>query len=116
MKKKHTALIMLFAVVTSLLQAGCLAPQGIIYTRVTQPHSLPSYHHACPLATKRCYVSLTQLKEPVTRMNLSVMWSNSEVRKAARAAGIQEIYYTDIETLSILMGTYKRNRIIFYGN
>ncbi len=115
MKEKTALRILLPALAASLLQSGCLAPQGILFTRVTEPLALPSNRKECPLADKKCYVSLTQLKEPVTRINLSVMWSNNVVREAAHAAGMNEIYYTDLETLSIFMGTYKRQRVIFHG-
>lgn len=115
MKVKNTSLIILAAVMTGLLQSGCFGPQGLLFTRVKKPHALPANRRECPVATKQCYVSLTRLKEPVTRMNLSVMWSDKAVKEAADAAGITEIYYTDLETLSILLGTYKRNRVIFYG-
>ncbi|MDA3926638.1 MAG: hypothetical protein PF904_18280 [Kiritimatiellae bacterium] len=56
------------------------------------------------------------MKEPVTRLNLSVMWSNKAVKEVAQKAGITEIYYADLETLSIFLGTYQRRRVIFYGN
>jgi len=116
MTEKNALRILLPAAAATLLLSGCLAPQGLLYTRITQPLALPSNRKECPQAVKRCHVSLTQLKEPVTRINLSVMWSNNAVKEAAHAAGITEIYYMDLETLAIFMSTYKRQRVIFYGN
>jgi hypothetical protein len=99
-----------------LLMSGCFAPKGIIYTNIRQPLTLPPESEGSPVATKRCFVSFTQLKEPISRMNLSVMWSNKVVREAAEKADISELYYSDLETLSIFMGCYKRQRIYIYGN
>lgn len=110
---KHTALILIPAL---LLTGGCIAPKGIIYTKVRQPIALPPDSESTPIATKECFVSLTQLKEPISRINLSVMWSNKVVQDVAEEAGITELYYCDLETLSILLGCYKRQRIYFYGN
>jgi len=103
-------------VMTGMLVSGCFSPTGLLYTRVTQPLSLPSHRKDCPAALKRCHVSLTQLKEPVSRLSLSVMWSNNAVKEAAQEAGITEIYYADLETLSFVLGTYQRRRVFFYGD
>jgi len=99
-----------------MLLCGCFAPKGIIYTRIKQPLALPSNRNKRRITDKSCYVSLTRLKEPVTRLNLSVMWSNDAIREAAEKAGITEIYYADIETLSFILDSYLRRRVIFYGN
>jgi hypothetical protein len=98
-----------------MLLCGCFAPKGIIYTRIKQPLALPSNRNKRRITDKSCYVSLTRLKEPVTRFNLSVMWSNDAIREAAEKAGITEIYYADIETLSFILDSYLRRRVIFYG-
>lgn len=106
----------LFLLSSLLLSGGCFTPKGLLYTRIREPLSLPSERIECRKADKNCYVSLTQLKEPVTHLNLSVMWSNKVVQDAAESAGISEIYYADIETISIFLDSYKRRRIYFYGN
>ena len=99
-----------------LLMAGCFAPQGLIYTKIRQPLEIPPESESTPVATKECFTSLTQLKEPISGLSLSVMWSNRVVKEAAERASISELYYCDLETLSIFLGCYKRQRIYFYGN
>jgi hypothetical protein len=59
---------------------------------------------------------VTQIKEPFTRANLSVLWTDRDVSEALRHAGISEIRYADLETLSVLNGIYARRRLIFYGD
>ena len=114
MKNKYSTAILFTPLL--LLMTGCFAPKGIIYTKVRQPLALPPERESTSIATKECFVSLTQLQEPITRVNLSVMWSQKVVRDAAEKAGISELYYCDLETLSILKDCYKRQRIYFYGN
>jgi len=94
--------------------SGCLAPRGILYTYATTPYTLPD-EGAARRGGKRCTVDITQLKEPVSRANLSVLWTNRGVREAAARAGRTELRYADIQTLSLLNGVYARRRLIFYG-
>lgn len=70
---------------------------------------------AVPKATKTCAVDIPHLKEPVTRANLSVMRTDHAVMEAFRRVGMTDIRYADIETLSVLNGTYRRRRLIFHG-
>lgn len=98
------------------MSGGCLAPKGLLYTRIREPLSLPVERKGSPVATKECYVSLTRLKEPVTRINLSVMWSQQIIQEEMRKAGMSEIYYSDLDTLSIFLDSYVRRRVVFYGN
>ena|GEM_PF-1632544 len=113
--RRSTIEAALFSLLLLHLTSGCFAPKGIIYTRIREPLALPAERIGAPVADKECYVSLTRLKEPVTRINLSVMWSNNIVKEEVAKAGMTEIYYSDIETLSVLSDSYVRKRIIFYG-
>jgi hypothetical protein len=99
-----------------LLCAGCFAPKGRIFTKIREPLALPAERTGSPVATKKFSVGLTRLKEPITRINLSVMWSKNVVREEAEKAGVSEICYSDLETLSVFFDSYLRKRIIFYGN
>ena len=93
---------------------GCLTPQGNLFTRTTVPYALP-YENARRVGAKSCRVDITQLREPLTRANLSVMWTNRAVADALKRAGMSEVRYADLETLSILNSTYERRRLVFYG-
>lgn len=108
-----TELKITFMVLT-LLCCGCLRPRGIVFSNVTVPYYLPFEENAFK-ASKSCRVDITQLKEPFSRAGLSVMWTNKEVKDAMRKADMNQLFYADMRTLSILNGVYQRQRIIFYG-
>ncbi|MDX9868932.1 MAG: hypothetical protein RBT78_13520 [Kiritimatiellia bacterium] len=93
---------------------GCFTPRGWLFTRATVPYYLP---HEGPRqrAEKFCKVNITRLKEPLTRANLSVMWTDRAVAEAMSEAGMTELRYADLEILSILNSVYERRRLIFYG-
>jgi len=105
----------LFITGLALLLTGCasLAP-GRLYTNVIQPHSTD--FHVTPVGTKRCVLDEHRVKEPVSGFGVTVEWSMNRIRSAARAAGITNIYYTEVQTLSILMGAYRRRRLIIHGD
>lgn len=102
------------ALLGAALCAGCLTPQGILFTRTTLPYSFPE-HSDSRIGAKSCRLDVTQIKEPFTRANLSVLWTDKDVSEALRRAGVSEIRYADLETLSVLNGIYARRRLIFYG-
>ena len=95
--------------------SGCFAPRGLLVTSNTVPYTLP-VEGAARRGTRQCTVDITQIKEPLSRANLSVLWTNRGVRDAAKRAGMTELHYADIETLSFLNGVYARRRLIFHGN
>ncbi len=94
--------------------AGCFSPRGVLFTYTTMPYELPT-DQTVRGASKRCVVDITQIKEPFTRAGLSVMWTSQAVMEAAGRAGMTELRYADLQTLSIANGTYLRQRLIFYG-
>jgi hypothetical protein len=93
---------------------GCVAPKGCLVTYTTAPYTLP-YEAVAHVGSKSCEVDITQIKEPITQARLSVMWSNRAVADAMERAGMAEIRYADLQTLSIFNSAYERRRLIFYG-
>jgi hypothetical protein len=72
--------------------------------------------NATQAGTKRCVINDHQVKEPVTGFSIYSEWTTRYILDEARKAGIQEIYYMDIKTLSILNGVYKRESLFIYGD
>lgn len=102
---------------TALLTgSGCSSPQGLLWTHTVTPYDLPADRSATGRGGKHCSIDITELRDPVTRAHLSVIWTNRLVMDTAARAGMKDIRYADLETLSILNGTYKRERLIFYGD
>ena len=86
----------------------------VVSTSSTIPYVLP-YDHVVSKASKKCEVDITQLKEPFSHANLSVVWTSRALAEAAARADLTDLRYADIQTLSILNGTYLRRRLVFYG-
>jgi len=99
----------------ALLLTGCAATApGRLYTNVIRPHSTD--FHVTPVGTKRCVLDEHRVKEPVSGYGVAVEWSTDLICSEAQKAGITNINYTEIQTLSILMGTYRRRRLIIHGD
>lgn len=94
------------------LAAGCMR-QGWIYSHTTEPYT-ESFCQT-PVGSKRTVVEDFKVREPVSGYGISAEWGIRAVRDAACAAGMTNIYYADIETLSILSDLFRRRRLIVYG-
>ena len=106
-------LFRLLEILLPLATAGC-AGQGLLYTRVVSPYS--NDFHATPAGSKTCRVNEHALKEPFTKLEVSATFMTGIVKQAAYAAGMTNLYYADMETLSILMGIYERKTLILCGD
>jgi TRL-like protein family len=105
-------LIALFLLCVSVL-TGC-GTFGIIYSNTVIPYS--EEFRETPVGTKRCVIEDYQLSEPLTRVTLAAEWSTNYILAEAKKAGIKDVYYIDIKTVSILLGIYKNKTLIIYGN
>ena len=105
-----------FSSVAIFVAAGCsgFAPPGLIYTNVISPYSID--YHDTKIGTKQCVIDAHSVSEPLTGYGVSVEWSLDVIEDAATQAGINEITCIDMQTLSIVLGIYKRERLIIYGN
>jgi hypothetical protein len=106
-------LLGMLLVALSAATAGC-SGRGLLYTQVVSPY-LTEYHDT-PVGSKSCRVREHTLREPVTGYNLSVAFSLPVLQRAARQAGLTQLYYVDEETLSVLLGIYERKTLILYGD
>lgn len=109
----------IFPLMALLVLSGCSgigssSLQGNIYTNVVQPYSTD--FRDSPVGSRRCVLDEYQFREPVSGYGVSVEWTAGRVLAAARQAGISRISYTEMQTLSILMGIYRRQRLIIYGD
>lgn len=99
----------------ALLFTGCAATApGRLYTNMIRPHSTD--FHVTPVGTKRCVLDEHRVKEPASGYGVTVEWSTDRIRSEAQKAGITNIAYTEVQTLSILMGIYCRQRLIVHGD
>ncbi|HNX33306.1 MAG TPA: hypothetical protein PKM57_01675 [Kiritimatiellia bacterium] len=98
-----------------LCSCGCFAPRGYLFTCTTTPYALPDDARSGRVGKKSCRIGLTQLKEPITQANLSVLWTDRAVAEAMQRAGMTEIRYADLQTLSVMNSVYERRSLVFYG-
>ena len=94
---------------------GC----GLLYSNVVQPHSLDFDN--TPIGTKQCRLSaftvrFPLLAPPLERTRISAQWDTEEVNAVLERAGMTRMYYTDIQTQEFLLGTFRRQTIIIYGD
>ena len=106
-------LFQMLVAMLSLATTGCIG-QGILYTRVVKPYS--SDFHGAPAGGKTCRVNEHILREPVSGVNISASFTSRVVEEAAHMAGMTNIYYADVETLSVLKGIYERKTLILCGD
>ncbi len=106
-------LVCLFCLILCL--AGCSwISKGLLYTNVIRPYSRD--FNNTPVGSKQCIIKDYKLKEPVSGYGVSVEWSKGQIQSAAREAGIENITYVDVQTLSFLLGIYTRKKLIIYGD
>lgn len=86
---------------------------GFIYTNITVPLTEDMDH--TPRGTRLAALDTKQLKEPITRFNLSAQWDSRAIGDAAREAGLSTIYYADMKTISILGGVWKQEIVRVWG-
>jgi hypothetical protein len=97
----------------AMLVAGCSA-RGLLYTNTTEPYSRT--FRDTPVGIKSIVINSHRLKEPLSQLRLSGEWDSDEIMQLAREAGITDLHHIDIKTLSILLGTYRRQTLIVYGD
>ena len=94
---------------------GC----GLLYTNVVQPHSVD--FNKTPIGSKQATltaftVRFPLLAPPLERTRISAQWDTEEVNAVLEEAGITRMYYTDIKTREFLLGTFRRQTVIIYGD
>ena len=98
-----------------LALTGC----GLLYTNVVQPHSQD--FNNTPLGSKQATLSaftvrFPLLAPPLERTRISAQWDTQEVNAVLEEAGMTKMYYTDIKTQEFLLGTFRRQTVIIYGD
>jgi hypothetical protein len=47
---------------------------------------------------------------------VQAQWDTQEVNTVLEKAGITKMYYTDLKTQEFLLGTFRRQTVIIYGD
>lgn len=99
-------LVLLFLV---LPLGGCT--YGLLYTSTTKPYVLN--FDKTPNGITQPVGSAKMISIPTTA--ISAGWSNRAIGEAAKNAGLEEIYYADLQTFSILLGLWEQKSLQVYG-
>jgi hypothetical protein len=95
-----------FALALAFAVSGCSA--GILYTHTVEPLTLN--HHAAPAAGIDTQGDIKHIQVAW----LGVMWGTDGLGELAREHGIKELYYADLEYLSVLT-VWRQYKVHLYG-
>ena len=103
----------LFLITLAISTGGC----GLLYNNTVRPHSLD--FNRTPIGSKQCRHSTFKITIPLLPLStnrVQAQWDVSEIRTIAKEAGLTEIYFTDLKSLEFLLGTFRWQTIILYGD
>jgi len=89
-----------------LVLAGCTA--GILFEHVKEP--LSQDYHPTPSGATGADSDIKHLQLPY----VGIMWGDASIADIAREKGMQELYYADLEILSVLT-IWRQYTIHLYG-
>lgn len=99
------------AILAPLALAGCVQPITVypIYVHTFEP--LTKDYRNTPLGERR---ATSDIKEIRYGTYIDIQWDSNAIGELGRQAGLDEVYYADLETVNI-MGVWRQQRIILYG-
>ena len=103
----------LFLIPLVISTGGC----GLLYNNTVRPHSLD--FNRTPIGSKQCRHSAFKVSVPllpVSTNRVQAQWDVSEIREIAKEAGMTKIYFTDLKSIEFLVGTFRWQTIILYGD
>lgn len=96
MKKIGTAVLLLALLLGA---TGCMG--GVIYTHTVQPLTIDM--HRTPVAATEKEGSIKLIKFPPLYNSVGlVAWDDAAIGDVAKKQGMQEVFFADVETFSIL--------------
>ena len=98
--------ILVVAALTLLVATGCV--RGRIYSHTTEP--LTRNYDQTPVVEATDQGDVYKIEYN----NLSVEWNDNSIGAIAEKAGFDEVYYADVETMSIL-GIWTTTWVHVYG-
>jgi len=84
---------------------------GFLYTHKI----VPLTHHYLPIETGQINNDSKGDNNQLSFKNITLQMGDNSIGEIAKKAGIETIYYADLETQSILLGLWSRSRVHIYG-
>jgi hypothetical protein len=97
-----------------LVASGCsFRARGLLYTDTIQP--LCKDLRATPLGLKRGDGSSKRIQIPTTRFDITAEWDSRAIGDIAKENDIETVYGCDSRIQSLLMGLWRKDTVIVYG-
>jgi hypothetical protein len=94
--------------------AGCgTISRGVLYTDTIQP--LCTDARGTSLGARSASGSSKRLEIPTTRVDISAEWDSRAIGDIAREHGMQTVYGCDSRRQSFLLGLWRKDEVIIYG-
>lgn len=94
---------------------GCgVISRGIIYTDTIQP--LCKDVRGTTLGTQVASGSSKRIEIPTTRVDIGAEWDSRAIGDIAKAHGISTVYGCDSRRQSVLLGLWRKDEVIIYGD
>jgi hypothetical protein len=87
---------------------GCV--RGLLYTHTTKP--LTTDYQQTPAGSG---LNTAHGDTKHINIHLQVKWDSNGIGEIAKSNDIREVYYADIETISVLFGIWQQQYVHIYG-
>jgi hypothetical protein len=102
-------------IIIALLCAGCgRISRGLLYTDQIRPLCVD--FRGTGLGERTSSGATKVIDLPLTRVDLSLHWDSRAIGDIARAHGIETVYGCDLRTESYLLGLWRRDEVLVYGD
>ena len=114
MHPRNKLLALLPLVLSVVLSSGCgFINRGLLYTDTMQPLCLDA--RGTTLGTRTASGSSKRVEIPTTRIDISAEWDTRAIGDIAKAHGIKTVYGCDSRRRSYVLGLFRTDDVIIYG-
>jgi hypothetical protein len=104
----------LVVLLTALWTAGCgVVSRGLLYTDTVQP--LCKDLRGTSLGTKAGRGNSKRIEIPTTRIDITAEWDTRAIGDIAKANGITKVHGCDSRRQSYVLGIWRKDEVIVYG-
>jgi hypothetical protein len=105
----------LFVLLVSVWLTGCgFLNRGLLYTDITQP--LCKDARGVALGRLSAAGSSKRIEIPTTRVDFTAEWDSRAIGDIAKEHGINQVNYCDWRRESYVLGIWRRDEVIIYGD
>jgi hypothetical protein len=111
--QRHLLQILTFGcLIVSCLGCGVIT-RGLLYTDTIQPLCVDA--RGTSLGTRSAAGSSKRVEIPTTQVDISAEWDSRAIGDIAREHGITTVYGCDSRRQSVLLGLWRKDEVIIYG-